>query len=516
MEALTWKPVRTPTPAERRTIVRHFRKLYNNVIVAGIYDFPSNSNEADLARVETYIPALTECLKQYPFLSVVLKKNNKNDDVYARASHVDLRQHFNLLEVSEDVVRSNLERASEDALLARVFEGLCNDSKLTFFDTVDTLPGWRTDVLPLRHSAASNRVFISFTYAHYLADGMSGVAFHKTLLQGLDRSLRAETTSSSTIFETSESQLVGLPHLPISLKYLLAPALGLYLPSFLSRALGLKPIVSGADSGTWTGTKMFVGEAGSVPPVKTAVEVLSIHNGTLTSILAACRKHDAKLTSLLNELIARCMSRHLPMSYPHFAEKTNLISATSFNLRKAAGISDNVMGVFASASYTQYDIDHKSGERDNITIDDQFWAPVSKASHDMAKDTSTLNDTPTGLLNWVSNFDSWMEGQVGEARDASWQMSNLMSFDGKPKDGEGIVEVEKMFFCQPGHAVGEPLDFNTISTKGGDLVICSGWQIGAIGVEWDANTSAEAAERDLVRNVLRDLKRYLQVLAEER
>lgn len=486
------------------------------MIVAGIYDFPVHPKSAGLTRIETYIPALTDCLQQYPFLCVVLKKDSKNDDVYARASHVDLRHHFHTIDLQDSLLRSDTAKASEDGLLAGVIEHLCNNVNLTFFDTARALPGWRVDILPLKSNGERKRVFISFTYAHYVADGMSGIAFHKTLLQGLDRSLRAGVQSTGTIVETTAGELACLPHLPVSPMYLLAPALGLYLPSFLSKALGLKPSVSGSDPETWVGTNTFLAEPGSNPPVTTAVEILSIDSYTLVAVLRACRKHHAKLTSLLNELIARCLSRHLSIHYSGFADKTSFISATSINLRKAAGISDDNMGIFASASYTRHNIDHLSNEGDSIQIDDAFWSVVSQASDNMAKDSSKLKNQPVGLLNWVSNFDSWMQGQLGKSRDASWQLSNLMNFDGKLDTGGDGVAVEKMLFCQPGHAVGEPLDFNVISTKGGDLMVCTGWQVGAVGLEGRANSTMEVVERKFVRNMLCDLERYLLVMAEGR
>lgn len=448
---------------------------------------------------------------------MVLKKTAKTDDIYAQATQVDFRQHFHAIEPPDNIAKDISAQVSENALLRFVIEHLCNDKRLTFFNTADTIPGWRLDVLPVEPKGERQRVFISFTYAHYIADGMSGVAFHRSLLTGLDRSLRVGMRSPGTVFQTPQRarELAGLPHLPISPMYLLAPALGLYLPSFLSKALGLKPSVSGSDPGTWSGTMKFVAAPGSVPPVTTAVEILSIDGRTIAAVLGVCRKHNTKLTSLLNELIAQCLSRHLPAHYSGFADKSNFISATSINLRKAAGISDHEMGVFASASYTRHEIEHLGTERDNIKIDDAFWSAVSNASREMARDASRLRDQPSGLLNWVANFDSWMEGQLGKSRDASWQLSNLMSFDGDLHGGDDAISVERMFFCQPADAIGEPLDFNLISTKDGDLVICAGWQVGAIGLEEKAGKDVEAIEREFVRNVLRDLERHFTVLAEE-
>ena len=50
-------------------------------------------------------------------------------------------------------------------------------------------------------------------------------------------------------------------NLPISLSYLLAPALGQYLPKFISRALGMRAAVSTTSASTWLGNgKVFFDE----------------------------------------------------------------------------------------------------------------------------------------------------------------------------------------------------------------------------------------------------------------
>lgn len=117
-----------------------------------------------------------------------------------------------------------------------------------------------------------------------------------------------------------------------------------------------------------------------------------------------------------------------------------------------------------------------------------------------------------GLLAWISDMKSWMGGQIGQTRDSSWELSNLLSFDGGKGHEATSVIVEKMFFCQPGNVVGYALDFSVVSVKGGDLVGCVSWQVGALDLG-EVQGTIDGIERKFVGEILQDLMELLQVVA---
>lgn len=529
-ETLTLTSLRGLCAPERRYTVRHSHRFYNNLLVAGIYTFPASTPTAKFTEFDTYVSALRYCLQHHPFLSAVLSKDDKGETVYSRPSRIDLNNHVNFIDKS---VLPNVsgEKSMEDIQVARLIKHLTNEPKLSYFDAPDTHPPWRIDIMPLLTDGSNSRIFISYTWAHHIGDGMSGVIFQKTFFKALQDSLRSSSfdEDSSYVIPEPLSPKHRLPlmlHMPVSIPYLLGPALGHYLPGFLARLLGVKPSVTGSDAGTWAGPNTFLNVPSAPVPVVTAVEILSIPTGTLSEVLSACRMHNTKLSSLLNTVIAQCMTRRLKEHNQLNKMKTNFISSTPTNIRGLNGYTDRVITNCSSAAYSHHEIDHTLSTKSPITITNAMWSVASQHATDLHKSVSTLRNQPIGLLAWISDLNAWMADQIGKPRDASWQLSNLMSVDTRPPKSErkgawkgsweGDLKMEKAYFCQPADAAGQPLDFNIISVKGGELVICAGWQAGAIGLTDKQEASVlEENERAFVRNVLADLKRYLEVAAIE-
>lgn len=499
---MQYERVREPNASENRLISRHAHRSYNNLLVAGLYHFPADFDPSKIDQLGTYLATLRVCLDAHSFLSVVLRKDEEGKQAFFRPPIIDLKQHFKVIKLDE---------VDEEQLPQRTIEHLCNNPDLSFFDSVATRPPWRIDIARL---GSSSRVFISFTYSHYIGDGMSGVAFQRTFAEAVHSS--SSDMDPKPIYKTSSVDLPMLPHLPVSLLYLLGPALGHYLPRFIADWLGMKASVSGADENTWAAGKTFIDttsfENKSVPTVTTAVEILSIDNETITAVLQACRRHGTKLTSVLNEIIAQCLSRHLPHYITLSTDQDNFIASIPTNIRKLSGVPDTTMGIFASAAYSRHTIDRHIGPESEYVIMDAMWTKSRQDTASIHQTTNTLKNQPIALLNWISDIDAWMAGQIDRPRDVTWELSNLLAFDA-PKRPES-ADIEKMYFCQPADATGQPLVFNVISTKGGDMTICAAWQINAFALDTRESVSVEANERMFVREVLGSLAQYLQRAAD--
>lgn len=65
-----------------------------------------------------------------------------------------------------------------------------------------------------------------------------------------------------------------------------------------------------------------------------------------------------------------------------------------------------------------------------------------------------------------------------------------------------------MVFSQPANATGSPVNFNVVTTKGGDMVVSLTWQKGVLGVEQD--------EDEWAKRVCEHLERDMEALAEEK
>ncbi|KAL9080536.1 MAG: hypothetical protein Q9157_000678 [Trypethelium eluteriae] len=519
---MEFTPLRKPGPNEKRCATRHDLGFYSNLVVGGIYSFePRYAKESELQHLDLYSSALIDCIRQHPYLSVAIQGIDSTDPVLVRSTRIDLRNHFRALRTEE--LKTNItSQGDEAALLQRAIEQLHNDERFMFTD-VESKPAWSVDVLvlPRDERSAKYRVFISFTYSHSLGDGLSGIAFHRTFYEALQRNLQSNESAGEAIIETLPSDLPdpgdAASKLPISWTYLLSPVLGSYLPSLLSRLLGVTAKLSGADDRTWTGSKTFSDTRTLGMRVTTSVEIVTITAQTLQQVLAVCKRHGTTLTPLLSYLIAQVMSSALGISDKWSEGNVNFVTTVPVNLRKALKVSEDVIGNYPSAAFMRHDLHAEDAhplERIGC-LDEQSWQYLRSESQKLADVASRARDQPIGLLRYVSDFRTWMQDQVGGSRDSSWELSNLGSFNptrNTPKNPESLaVDIEKMMFSQPASPIGPPLNFNVIGIRDGELNVCITWQVGSLGITRnDENESEERNERRLVGQVITSLITGLQ------
>jgi hypothetical protein len=86
------------------------------------------------------------------------------------------------------------------------------------------------------------------------------------------------------------------------------------------------------------------------------------------------------------------------------------------------------------------------------------------------------------LLRYAPSIRNWMLGKVGQSRDGSYEVSNLLAFDDTDDGASHKYKISKMVFVQPANVLSAPLVFNIISVKGGSLVCAVSWQAGALDV----------------------------------
>ena len=98
----------------------------------------------------------------------------------------------------------------------------------------------------------------------------------------------------------------------------------------------------------------------------------------------------------------------------------------------------------------------------------------------LAECAVTLQDQAIGLLRYIPSIKKWTLGKIGSLRDSSYEVSNLLVFDGS---GEGNqCRITNMVFAQPASPPSAPLVFNFVSVKGGSLMCAITWQEGALGI----------------------------------
>ncbi|GKU08359.1 l-amino acid oxidase [Fusarium langsethiae] len=473
--------LRYASPNEMRTIAREDVGYYHAVVIGAVYDF---TEEIDVKSPSTYFHALRRCIEEHPFFCVTVGDRNTDKAYYEHVSSINVEQHISIVQDPE---------IGTDSLKA-IGRSVKSELDRPF---VSGIPPWRIVVLPL----SSTQCHVAFSFSHGIGDGIAGVAFHKTFLEGLRET--PSTIPSSTIspprkplpepFDTPE-------RLSISWSFLLAPFLAQYIPYFLVKMLGLRVSASYVNEGTWTAGPIFFDAKTNEDKLK----IRQIGGSQVKKVVQLARTHDARLTGVMHQLIARALSKAVKDN-----NVTNFVGQTAINMRNSIGMSNNVATEAVSGCYTLHNRSEVTGP-----FSEQEWASAREATKEFATAAVKLDDNPIGLLRYVSSIREWTLGKIGKKRDSSYEFSNVGVFDGDAGSstvGKDKIKVTKMTFAQPGQVGGCPISFNVASVKGGDLVYTVTWQSGALGLGGD--DSDEAMENRVVEEICDDIKQGFDDIA---
>lgn len=395
---------------------------------------------------------------------MVIKGRDTEQSFYETSSSVNLEHHISILQTapSGDGENTSIQQCLPE-ILDRPWPA--------------DLPPWRIVVLPLESEDPKlTRCFIAFSFSHALGDGMVGVAFHQTLLNSLRQSPAAKgmpflvATPSAALSEPFDTP----ERLPISWSFLLGPLIGAYLPKFLGKLLGFRASASTVDAGTWIGEPMFFDPTAAET---SRVKLLEIEAPLVKNALQVSRNHGTKLTGTMHQMILRALSKVVPEAVPG-ANITNFVSGTPVDMRASVGIPPLTWGMFVSGYYEVHPRRSDAGES---VLSEESWTAASSMTKAISACAATLQDQAIGLLRYVPGIRKWTLSKIGQQRDSSYELSNLLAFDNKD-EAKQECRVTKMVFSQPGNVTSAPLVFNVISVKGGSLMCTVSWQIGALGV----------------------------------
>jgi hypothetical protein len=444
-------------PGERRTISREDLGFYNAVVVSAVYEFPGE--DIDVKSPHAFNRPLKRCVEEHPYLAVIVKDAHTEKPYYESVSNINLKDHVFTLGHNQ-----------------------ASDDDATTFETVlppildrpwpASSPSWRIVVLPLppQRGTKATRCLIAFAFSHAIGDGIAGLTFHRTFLDACQQqTLSREESFLFTVPSRTISAPFDTPRtLPISWSFLLRPLIAVLLPKFIANFLGLRAAASTVDAGSWTGSRIFY----DPDSLHTKVKLLEIGAPLVKNALLLSRSHDAKLTGTIHQLIIRALSKAFPD--PNI---TNFVSGTAVSMRGSVGLSDYEWGIYVSG---YYHVHPRVDVSTDPVIPGTMWATASTMTKKLAECAVTLQDQAIGLLRYIPSIKKWTLGKIGSLRDSSYEVSNLLVFDGS---GEGNqCRITNMVFAQPASPPSAPLVFNFVSVKGGSLMCAITWQEGALGI----------------------------------
>ncbi|KAI5865332.1 hypothetical protein GGS23DRAFT_558752 [Durotheca rogersii] len=434
------------SPYEARLAIREDLGFYNAATIAAIYEL--DGVKFDLTSPSSWVQPLKRSIKEYPSLAIAVKDKGTDKPSYELVPTIDLKHHITILDSSISTGSDGDLPIIEKALGAILDRNFSSSSS----------PPWNLTILPLPTpaGATTKRVFVSFLSSHSTSDGGAGLAFHKSLLEGLREQAAKGVDENVDFTVTVPSQPIPEPfdtpeRLPVA-------------PEFL-KALAS---ASGPAAGVWTGSPVFLNESEGL---HTRVRLLEIPASVVEGALAASKSHGAKLTGTIHQLIVRALSRALPDG-----AATSFSSQTAIDLRNAAGVGLQ-WGIYVSGvseSHPRLDAATLSGP---LTQDQ--WDAAGKLSAKLSEASGRLENQPIGLLKFVPSHRDSMKTKIGAPRDGSYSVSNMLAFDGGKAGG---ISISNLVVGSSAAVPSAPLSFCIVSVQGGSMIISVNWQPGATGL----------------------------------
>ena len=341
---------------------------------------------------------------------------------------------------------------------------------------LSTLPTWKLLVVP--HSYDDDDlvrpiVDISFIFHHALIDGLSGPAFHYSLLKALNHP--SEPKRTSPIIQVSQSIHLPLPvedRLSLKVTYgcLISELSDAYMPAWMRRLFSSTEL-------PWTGTPAAL-PTGS--PYISHVRVIDIPVLRLNVILAYCRQARLSFTAVLHGIIVLCLSQQIP-------DAQAFVASTPYSVRSFLGTAPEAIVNQISVVKTTYPrplvqfIQSELGKTDSADI----YAIGRRFLDDLRESKAVFPvNNMLSLLQYLRNFHAYFRNQLGQRRAATFEVSNLGVFHQFPSKRKIANQqdwlIQRVLFTQAGSVVGNAISFNSASVEGGPLTISLTWQDGAV------------------------------------
>ncbi|TVY13681.1 putative alcohol acetyltransferase FCK4 [Lachnellula arida] len=459
---------------ERFSTARHNLGVYRCVAITARYCTTHDSGELSLI-IEA---ALAKVILEHPALCCGIINEDKNDPAYIRLDSIDVLKCIDYRTLES----SNAEEHEQG--LTRILEQRHSE----LWPDPSTLPPWKVIIVQSHALSSQGSAFDAiFAFHHALADGLSGVVFHRSFLEALNSSEGDKLTSR--ILKVPES--ISLPpameksiDFKISWPFLLLQLWNEVRPRWLFPN----------PSPPWTALPC---SAANIQNYKSRVRILAIEPELVPKILAVCREQKATITGLLHGLIVTSLTAHVP-------EATSFASGTPFSLRHLTGLSPTKeMGVQVAAHTSNYTPEIISRIRSSRTpehVTSEIWIIARNFRTGMAAELAALpNDNLVGLIPYVSNMHNMFRSKIGQPRADTYELSNVGNMTNEKVEGDW--KIERALFTQSGMGTGSPVSFNVASVSGGPLCVTATWLQGDI-------------DEELVDKLVKDVKFGLRCIAE--
>ncbi|EMD39290.1 hypothetical protein CERSUDRAFT_112938 [Gelatoporia subvermispora B] len=421
---------------ERFIGIRHDLGMDTSVVVSARY---RNVSGGALDK-PTLFTALAKVILRQPALAVQMSSNCK---FFLRLEKIDLSQVVEFVGIGvklQDHIESHLRRG---------------------FETSSGRPLWRISLMP------DNTVV--FAFYHGVADGMSGQAFHRSLLGALNSLQQPVSTYTEVVSVPDDTVL--LPNLEKMANLSLSFSAWRHETWENFAPASLQPRGS-----AWTGNPVV-----KTPNRDMRARLLHWAPQDTRQMLELCRSHGTTLTGLLGAVAVAVLSKLLAGD-PSFQKMETIAIGTPVSLRRFVDVpKDDTVGVFVSVLETFHRIVKVDGDPAQLPWLHFFtWSEAVKYSSSLQKDLE-YSLCKVGMIKYLfGRIEQFYKMQPGTKRMATLDISNLGPLkipDTVSNDpAKGCVwTVEEMDFAQGDGTLGGAMKLNVVSAPSGTLGVAVTW-----------------------------------------
>ena len=436
---------------EKLYIARKVLGIDHSVIVTATYIVRSKLEDTFL--YSTLCATIPRLLDQHPSLCCYVEGEDTFEPKFKRLDIIELKD-----------VLQNLDIEKPEDLAQKLQE--LHDQPWP----IGQKPLWKLVVMKEKQISSGTNIFsklyIAFVYHHVIGDGLSGTAFHRSLrrellnIEQLSENLQEPPKAIDTPVPTRMVEPIEkLTAFPLSWAFLIQRVAREYGPRWL---FGAPPLL-------WTGLPV---QLTNECTFRSRVRIVTIEGGGLESLLEESKKHSVTLTSLLTATIVSALADALP-------EAPGFLGVTPYTLRRVTGTSMDDMVNQTSAFATSYPagfLDHTRKATNATERIESLWHTAGYFHAQMQDELARCpRDNIIGLLRYVSNLIKFYQKKIGEAREATFELSNLGVFNTQ-ESTSAIWKLENMTFTQGAQPMGPAFNVKCVTVQGGPLTITITWQ----------------------------------------
>ncbi|KAH0538793.1 hypothetical protein FGG08_004625 [Glutinoglossum americanum] len=458
----TLRPVGERGNLEKISTARHNLGFYRSVAVTATYVCSEL-----LGDLECVIwAALQEVVLRHPVLCCGIVDEDTRSPTFIRLAAIDLRRNV-LFKSSE---------AGDGKEFSNCLEG--EHSKL--WPDLQFRPGWRLILMkpqgsrdgeraPTDQSGKRLEIDVLFVWHHALCDGLSGAAFHHSLLKELRRiSCQSPPANQSPVIQIPCSVQLSPPieklmEFPTTWAFIGRQLWGIFAPLWLcGRPATINP--------EWIDTENSLP---SIDDYKSRVRLISVPAEGLECLRVECRKATVTLTALLQGVIGVSLME---------LDAIGFTGHVPYSMRRFTGTPMSEMVDQVSEMCVNYDSPLIANLTRNPRDAERIWETARHFQDVMKGEMARAPvDNPLSMLPYLSDYHNFFRKRLGKP-NGTFEVSNLGEF--KNAEGQaarkGQWGIERMIFSQSAMAVGPALGFNCISVENGPLMISLTWLDGII------------------------------------